>query len=905
MDTLRVVDHPLVATLGWTLTHFVWQGAVLGLAAFFLLRVVRPAHASTRYLIGAATLAAMMLAPLGTFVASSGLSSASQRGQSASMPLALSQAGMVTGAIVAGDPTIVHQLSPATPGAGSARAARAGEDVGAGIVRDRGSIAPVWLPLVTAAWMAGVLVLSLRMLGGWVMTVMLARRAVAAVSEQVETAAREMAHRLRLRREFAVLQSAAVAVPTLVGWVKPVVLLPASALTGLSEQQLRAVLAHELAHILRHDYLVNLLQTAVETLLFYHPAVWWVSAEVRAEREHCCDDLAVDVCGDRLVYVSALAELTSLQRRAFALAATDGSLVTRVRRILGRPVDARPELPPSWAVLVLLVLIGGGAGTYEMSADARDVAEVAQAAAAPAFASGDGAQSRWSPWPAPMPPEPPEPPEAPVAPAAPATPAAPAVPAAPAPPDAPAAPAPPSSPLAPVGPVGAVAPVAPVAPTAPVAPSAPAAPVAPVAPIAPVPPAQRDSGNFVWNNNRERLAVRWTGQFRLSDDERDIAWVQEGATVTISDGWVFTDRVELRGVPGGQVARTFYRSGVERPFEVEAQAFLSTAVQRMIRAGMFATERVTRLLKQGGVDAVLADVERLQTDSSHVRRVYYSALIDQADLTSAQLAQLLDRVRSSMTSDHERGVLLAQVLRERSITDEQRVLVARVAGALKSDHEQRRVLTAVVDVASLSPALVTAVLDAARTVDSSHERSMVLRVLAEKGGVTGQTSKQFMDAVTTMTSSHEQRQVLAVVAAESGAAKGVAAPVIVAAGSISSSHEKSQVLLDLIAKGAVIDDTATAFFPAVDSITSPYERSRVLKALVARPSLSDRLLLGVLESSTGISASHERATLLLAVVKTHTLTGAARTAFIDAAEGISAAHERNQVLATLVRSERQ
>ena len=139
------------------------------------------------------------------------------------------------------------------------------------------------------------------------------------------------------------LESAAVTVPTLVGWVRPVVLLPAAALSGLTPEQLEAILAHELAHVRRHDYLVNLLQSLVETLLFYHPAVWWVSAEVRAEREHCCDDLAVAVCGDRLVYVSALAELTSMERRAFALAATDGSLLDRVRRILGRPVERAPR----------------------------------------------------------------------------------------------------------------------------------------------------------------------------------------------------------------------------------------------------------------------------------------------------------------------------------------------------------------------------------------------------------------------------------------------------------------------------------------------------------------------------------------------------------------------------------
>ena len=207
-----------------------------------------------------------------------------------------------------------------------------------------------------------------------------------AVSPAVEAAARAMARRLELRRAVAVLESAAVSVPTLVGWVQPVVLLPAAALSGLSPQQLEAILAHELAHIRRHDYLVNLLQSVVETLLFYHPAVWWVSAEVRAEREHCCDDLAVAVCGDRLVYVSALAELTSIERRAFALAATDGSLVGARAAHSRPPVERRRELPPSWGILALLVLIGGGAGTYrDDAADAsRGRTQVLAAAASTA-----------------------------------------------------------------------------------------------------------------------------------------------------------------------------------------------------------------------------------------------------------------------------------------------------------------------------------------------------------------------------------------------------------------------------------------------------------------------------------------------------------------------------------------
>jgi hypothetical protein len=135
------------------------------------------------------------------------------------------------------------------------------------------------------------------------------------------------------------------------------VLLPAVAVSGLTPTQIEALIAHELAHVRRHDYLVNLLQAAVETLLFYHPAVWWVSKQVRAEREHCCDDLAVRVC-DRLVYVSALSDLAAMAIPRTALAATGGSLLTRVRRILGAG-DSAASTGGAWVPgLVALVVLG-------------------------------------------------------------------------------------------------------------------------------------------------------------------------------------------------------------------------------------------------------------------------------------------------------------------------------------------------------------------------------------------------------------------------------------------------------------------------------------------------------------------------------------------------------------------
>ena len=162
--------------------------------------------------------------------------------------------------------------------------------------------------------------------------------------------------RLGLQRAVGIVITQQTDGPSVVGWLRPVILLPAATLLGLSEQQLAAVLTHELAHIRRHDYLVNLVQNLVETLLFYHPAVWWTSARMRQERELCCDDAAVDSCGDALCYARALTVLEKLRGAGVSLAmgSTGGSLLFRVRRLMGlQPCETAPSRLPVIAALLL------------------------------------------------------------------------------------------------------------------------------------------------------------------------------------------------------------------------------------------------------------------------------------------------------------------------------------------------------------------------------------------------------------------------------------------------------------------------------------------------------------------------------------------------------------------------
>ena len=215
----------------------------------------------------------------------------------------------------------------------------------------------VWqrvLPAFVGFWLVGVLVCSLRLFAAWKFTSRLRSTSHPAPAEWqtvIETPVR-------------LLVSSIVEVPTVIGWLKPAILMPLGALTGLPPEHVRALLAHEMAHIRRHDYLASILQSVAESVLFYHPAVWWVSEQIRVEREACCDDVAVAACGDVVTYVRALAGLESLQtpRLRLAPAANGGSLVNRIRR-LAEPEQPRAENLPApaaaWA-MTLLWLVGIG-----------------------------------------------------------------------------------------------------------------------------------------------------------------------------------------------------------------------------------------------------------------------------------------------------------------------------------------------------------------------------------------------------------------------------------------------------------------------------------------------------------------------------------------------------------------
>jgi len=329
---IDLLDQPFVGRLGWTLIHFLWQGSAIALL-LALTRVAFKRHsAQVRYGAACLALAAMAMSPI--------LTLASLTGDGAlGRVSSVSSSALQTNAVQTASTVL-------TPNSASFSLTAWAHQLNAIV------------PWVVATWFVGVCALAMRLCGGWMQVQRLRKRATERLGEPWLSKLEELQVRLEISRSVELLKSALVEVPTVIGWLRPVILVPASALTGLTPQQLDSILAHELAHIRRNDYLVNLLQRVVETLLFYHPAVWWVSKCIRIEREHSCDDLVLQVCGDRQEYARALVSLEELRIRGsmpFVIAATDGSLKGRIRRLFGKSSD---EHRFNWLRIALFVLAG-------------------------------------------------------------------------------------------------------------------------------------------------------------------------------------------------------------------------------------------------------------------------------------------------------------------------------------------------------------------------------------------------------------------------------------------------------------------------------------------------------------------------------------------------------------------
>jgi GWxTD domain-containing protein len=311
-----IIASPIAGAIGWTLVHSVWEGAVISALLGAVLMAVRSPR--VRYAAGCGAMLVMLACFIFTFA---------QMMPKVPQTLWLlrpSAVAVPAAAAVKNDPVTWQTILDAV------------------------------VPWLAPFWILGVLVIYAERIAGCFSARRLRRKGLCCASSHWQQKVTHLSARLGISRPVKLLESCLTDVPMVLGHFRPLVLMPVGLLAGIPPTQVEAVLLHEMAHIRRCDYLMNLLQRFVEGLFFYHPAVWWFSKVIRAERENCCDDVVVSISGDAHQYAVALTTLEQnrLAGRIPAVAAIGGNPVKRIRRLLcPKPSGA---LAPFLAACILI-----------------------------------------------------------------------------------------------------------------------------------------------------------------------------------------------------------------------------------------------------------------------------------------------------------------------------------------------------------------------------------------------------------------------------------------------------------------------------------------------------------------------------------------------------------------------
>jgi bla regulator protein blaR1 len=425
-----LMDSREVVALGWTLLHFCWQSTIIALLYALVDRCLVHTATAVRYGVAMAMLGLMPLAALATFVEQERLVVHVGQGE---QTLVGSHVGSLHTAIVTEAPFAAPTIT--------------GSELWIAGHTDR------LMPWIDGVWLAGVCLLALRATGGWWRLRSLRSKAQLPVPDAVQQSFARVVEQLRLVQPVVLRVSRDVISPMAMGVWWTTVLLPLSVVTSLPAAQLEAVLAHELAHIRRWDYFCNLLQTAIECLFFFHPAVWWMSSRTRELREVCCDEVAARTCTDPGIYAEALLQMEEHRvehlQLAVALHGKGGTLLNRIRRVMGERtmeygsmsvvrvaaaglvvaglvfaphVEKRLMAEPARAQSVPLSLVASASdhNVATMAADVRTESvslklseELSQAAPAPTLTPGSAPTPASVPSPAPDPTVAPEPTPAP------------------------------------------------------------------------------------------------------------------------------------------------------------------------------------------------------------------------------------------------------------------------------------------------------------------------------------------------------------------------------------------------------------------------------------------------------------------------------------------------------------
>ena len=340
----------LIQALGWTLLHSLWQGVLVAFIVAATMILMNRMSANIRYFIAVSAMFCLLAASAFTFC---NIYNSSKNDEGVTIATIKPAMGIPY--------SPQTSLKPIRTFVNNKHSNWDGADIQDYFSRH--------LPAIVLLWMIGIVVLSLKLLGSLAYVQRLKGYKTFAMAPEWQRKVDGLCEKLNINKKVTILESALIKVPVAIGYFKPIILLPLGTALGLPAPEIEMILAHELAHISRNDYWVNIGQSIVEILFFYHPAVWWVSKVVRQEREHCCDDKVLQLNGDSFVFAQALANLQFIQQAnpALVMAANGqkGSLLGRIKRILNE-VPKKPTFNEGLiaSIVVLLCFLAISASAF-------------------------------------------------------------------------------------------------------------------------------------------------------------------------------------------------------------------------------------------------------------------------------------------------------------------------------------------------------------------------------------------------------------------------------------------------------------------------------------------------------------------------------------------------------------
>ena len=330
----NIIPDNIIYALGWTVVHSLWQGIIIAALMALTLMILKNKTAQTRYWIGYVALFFMLVTAVSTF-------------QIISKNLISYQASSANVTLILRGQNYLQNIDSQ------------------GFISGVIAFFNQNLPIIALAWLMGVMFFSIKLMGGLMYLEILKKRHITPLSMEWQEMVEILKTALNIKQKVQLLESALVTTPMTLGWLKPMVLMPVGIVNSLTPAQVEAVLAHELAHIKGRDYILNILQSIIEILFYYHPAVWWISSNIRCERENRCDDMAVNLTGNSLTYAKALLSIQKLNHsksNTYTLAMTfstqrKGLLLNRINRILNQQKNRNNIMEKLFATGLIIALL--------------------------------------------------------------------------------------------------------------------------------------------------------------------------------------------------------------------------------------------------------------------------------------------------------------------------------------------------------------------------------------------------------------------------------------------------------------------------------------------------------------------------------------------------------------------